>query len=183
MRERIWKKRLFKVKKYKKREFYFRRVEVEHDFLKYIRVVRYWTRVRHKMTLAEFELLCFLYSEAIFDLATYQKLRRLGGFTSAWLEKMISRGYINIFRENKRGYPALYELSAKSKNIMRSVYRKLLLQEPINEFVSEVEMIKKQNSRYSERQYTRAIQRLNYEVKEQRRRPSQELFDKLSRLS
>jgi hypothetical protein len=65
----------------------------------------------------------------------------------------------------------MYELSASAKGIMRSVYKKLLGQEPINEFVTDIQLAEKKDSRYIDRQYTRVIKRMKRSIKEQQQRP------------
>lgn len=166
-RQRVYKERKFKVRTYNRRGFSYSRAEPEHDFLKYLRIARYWVKHKHKLSYAEFELLCFLYSENIFTEQKYEHYSQTMSFSSNKIWKMIELGWIRIFRQKQRGYEPLYELSAKGKGVMRSVYKKLLGQEPIESFVSEINMVRKSNSRYSERQYTRVARSMNADFKEQ----------------
>lgn len=168
---RVYRERKIKVRTYSQRAFSYKRAEVEHNFLKYLRIVRAWARFKHNIGYAEFEMLCFLYSENIFTEEKFMKYRQTMGFDKKMLWKMVNNGRINVFRKHQRGYAALYELSASSKGIIRSIYRKLLLEEPINEFVSDIEMVKKNDSRFTERQYTRVIKSMKEDVKAQQQHP------------
>lgn len=170
-KKRDYKFRKIKTREYGNRAFSFRRAEVDHNFLKYLRVVRAWARFKHNWTYADFEMISFLYSEHIFDEKKVYQYSQIFGFGKFRVDTMLEKGLINVFRKGQRGYSPMYELSASSKGIMRSIYKKLLGEEPINEFVSDIEMIKKNDSRFTERQYTRVIKRIKEEVKEQRLRP------------
>ena len=169
---RVYKERKIKVRTYNQRAFSYRRVEVEHNFLKYLRIVRAWARFKHNIGYAEFEMLCFLHSENIFTEEKFMKYRQTMGFDKKMLWKMVNNGRISVFRKQQRGYAALYELSASSKGIIRSIYRKLLLEEPINEFVTDIELAKKNNSRYIDRQYSRVIKVMKEDVKSQQPHPA-----------
>jgi hypothetical protein len=168
---REYKPRNIKIRQYSKRPFSYKRAEVEHDFLKYIKVVRAWVRIKHKWSYSDFELISFLYSEHIFDECTLMQYGRLFGFNQNRVPQMIERGLINVFRKGGRGFSPMYELSASAKGIMRSVYKKLLGQEPINEFVTDIQLAEKKDSRYIDRQYTRVIKRMKSSIKEQQQRP------------
>lgn len=168
---RVYRERKIKVRTYNQRAFSYRRAEVEHNFLKYLRVVRAWARFKHNIGYVEFEMLCFLYSENIFTEEKFMTYRQTMGFDKKMLWRMVNNGRISVFRKHQRGYATLYELSASSKGIIRSIYRKLLLEEPINEFVSDIEMAKKNNSRFIDRQYTRVIKTMKKDFKEQQLRP------------
>ncbi len=168
---RVYRERKIKVRTYNQRAFSYRRAEVEHNFLKYIRVVRAWARLKHGINYAEFEMLCFLYSENIFTEAQLMEYRQIFGFGQNMLWKMLENGRISVFRKHQRGYAALYELSASSKAIMRSIYRKLLGEEPLNEFITDIQLYKKKDSTYTERQYSRVIKSMKKDFKARQQRP------------
>ena len=67
MKPRAIKSKAIKVRVYKKKPIVAVRTEVNHDFLKYIKVVRAWVRHKHGLSIEDFEMLCYLYSEQIFD--------------------------------------------------------------------------------------------------------------------
>ncbi len=169
---RVYKDRKIKVRTYNQRAFSFKRAEVEHNFLKYIRVVRAWARLKHGITYGEFEMMCFLYSENIFTEDKFMEYRQIFGFDKQMMWKMVNNGQISIFRKYQRGYAALYELSASSKAIMRSIYRKLLGEEPLNEFITDIQLYKKKDSTYTERQYSRVIKSMKKDFKAQQQRPA-----------
>lgn len=169
---RVYRERKFKVQNYNQRSFSYRRAEVEYNFLKYLRVVRAWARVKHGMGYAEFEMLCFLYSENIFTEEKFMKYRQTMGFDKKMMWRMVNNGRIGVFRKSQRGYATLYELTAASKAIMRSIYRKLLGEEPINEFVTDAQLARKDNSRYIDRQFSRVIKVMKEDFKPQPRRPA-----------
>jgi hypothetical protein len=164
---RVYKERKIKIRTYNQRAFSYRRAEVEHNFLKYLRVVRAWARLKHGIGYAEFEMLCFLHSENIFTEANFIEYRQIFSFDKKMLPKMIEKGRITIFRKKQRGYAELYELSSSSKGIIRSIYKKLLGIEPLNEFVTDMQLHKKKDSTYTERQYSRVIKSMKKDFKEQ----------------
>ena len=171
MRPRVCKPRVVKIREYKTKPIIALRKSGEFDFLKYIKVVRAWARFKHDMSIEDFEMLCFLYSENIFTIKKFDEYNQVFGFSQDRRRDMASRGFISTFRAARPGQQALYEVSMKGKAIMRSIYKKLLGEEPITELVTPDQLRVRNNSAFAHRQYTRVIRRMNNDFKARPQRP------------
>lgn len=147
------------------------RLEPKQNFLKYIRVIRVWAKQMHGLHLFDLEILAFLYSEGIFDLNKFDSYAVTFGFMRKSLPDLMARGWITYFRkpDPKHKKKAQYELSAKAKMVLANVYRKLNMEEPIRDFISEY-AYKKKKAPYTHRMLQRGIKIVNNDIKEQQRR-------------
>ena len=50
---------------------------IEYDYLKYWRVIRYFIKSKYGLTTADLEMLIFLYSESYFDKNKFQEFNEL----------------------------------------------------------------------------------------------------------
>ena len=67
--------------KYKtRRRKNYDRTEPPRDYMKYWRVVKYWTRNKYDITLGELDMMLFLYSEGIFNKDQFDEFNRLVGW-------------------------------------------------------------------------------------------------------
>jgi hypothetical protein len=124
MKPRKIKPRAVKVREYKVKPIVVRREAVDKDFLKYIKVVRAWARYKHGLSLEDFEMLCYLYSEHVFDANQFDQYCQIFGFTKNRRLDLMEKGLIVHFRKPEPGKRAIYELSHQAKAIMRQVYAK-----------------------------------------------------------
>lgn len=169
-----YKERKLLVRSYKERPLSIVRDDVQHDFLKYIKVIKAWAKYKHSISAEDFDMICFLYSENIFSYPKFTEYSIIFGFHKRKLQHLMDKKYVIYFRKGNRGFYDLYELSSHIKHIMSGIYRKLLGVEPISALVSETQLIKKNNSRFAPRQYTRVIKIINKEFKERQLNPSRE---------
>lgn len=160
MKPRNIKPRAIKVKEYKVKPIVVRREAVDKDYLKYIKVVRAWARYKHGLSLEDFELLCYLYSEHVFDANQFDQYCQIFNFTQNRRKDLMQKGLIVHFRKPEVGKRAIFELSYQAKTIMRQVYEMLQGERPI----PKLSDIKPKNNRphhFAKRQYDRVIDRLN----------------------
>jgi hypothetical protein len=160
MKPRNIKPRAIKVREYKVKPIVVRREAVDKDFLKYIKVVRAWARYKHGLSLEDFELLCYLYSEHVFDGDQFDKYCQIFGFTKDRRKDLMDKKLIVHFRKPEPGKRAIYELSFQAKTIMRQVYEMLQGERPIPK-LSDIKPVNNKPHHFAKRQYDRVIDRLN----------------------
>ena len=142
------------------------------DYLKYFRIVRYWVKRMHDLSLPDLEMLLFLYSERLFKRSDFNDYEEIFSWDVKRFERLRQDGWISMWRKAKGSQPALYEVSYKGKRVIVSLYKKLAGEETISE-TSQNNPIFKKNSPYTDKVYRRAIKRMN-KATEQQQRPAQE---------
>jgi len=160
MKPRKIKPRAIKVREYKVKPIVVRREAVDKDFLKYIKVVRAWARHKHGLSIQDFEMLCYLYSEHVFDANQFDQYCQIFEFTKNRRLDLMEKGLIVHFRKPEPGKRAIYELSYQAKAIMRQVYEMLQGQKPIPK-LSDIKPKNNKPHHFATRQYDRVIGRLN----------------------
>lgn len=160
MKPRKIKPRTVKVREYKAKPIVVTRHAVDKDFLKYIKVVRAWARHKHGLSLEDFEMLCYLYSEHVFDANQFDQYCQIFAFTENRRRDLMEKGLIVHFRKPEPGKRAIYELSHQAKAIMRQVYEMLQGQKPIPK-LSDIKPKNNKPHHFAVRQYDRVIGRLN----------------------
>lgn len=160
MKPRSFKPRPVKVREYKPKAIVVGRQAIDKDFLKYIKVVRAWARHKHNIGLEDFEMLCYLYSEHVFDANQFDQYCQIFGFTQNRRQDLMDKGLIVYFRKPEPGKRAIYELSYQAKIIMRQVYEMLQGEKPIPK-LSDIKPKNNKPHHFATRQYDRVIGRLN----------------------
>jgi hypothetical protein len=160
MKPRKIQPRTIKVREYKSKPIVVNRFEVKRDYLKYIKVVRAWARYKHGLSMEDFELLCYLYSEHVFDSNQFDQYCQIFGFTQDRRRDLMDSGLLVHFRKPEPGRRAIFELSHKAKSIMRQVYEMLQGERPIPK-LSDIKPISNKPHHFAKRQYDRVIDRLN----------------------
>jgi hypothetical protein len=142
------------------------------DYLKYFRIVRYWVKRTHDLSLPDLEMLLFLYSERLFKRSDFNEYEEIFSWDVKRFERLRQEGWISIWRKASGSQPALYEVSYKGKRLIVSIYKKLAGEETISELAHRNPIFKK-NSPYTDKVYRRAIKRMN-KATGQQQRPAQE---------
>ena len=143
---------------------------IEHDYLKYWRVVRYFIKSKYGLTTADLEMLIFLYSESYFDKNKFQEFNELISWDVSRFDRLLRDGWIEVFRKRYGNKKGLYKLSYKTNRIIKDMYKKLNGEEiPMSE--KRNPMFKK-NVRYTDKVYRNMIKSMNAFIKQQRH-PSQ----------
>jgi hypothetical protein len=138
------------------------------DYLKYFRVVRYWIKRTHGVSLADLEMLLFLYSERLFKRSDFNDYEEIFSWDTTRFEKLLRDGWISKWRKQSGAQVALYEVSYKGKRLIVSLYKKLAGEEPISESPQR-NPIFKNSSPYTDKVYRRAIKRMNKATEQQQR--------------
>jgi hypothetical protein len=145
----------------------YQRSEPRHDFLKYLRVVRYWVAKNYDLTYPELEMLLFLYSETLFSDRDIKKFQRIMNWDANRFNKLIEDDWIVLWRENTKTEKALYNVSFKGKKLMAEVYKRLNMEKEITTDPRQNKVFSK-DAGYMDRGYQKMIKEMNEAVKRAR---------------
>lgn len=136
---------------------------VKYDYLKYWRVIRKFYCFKNDLSLADLEMLLFLYTEDYFDKTKFQEFNIVMPWEPLRFERLKRQGWIEVFRKGVAGRKALYDLSYKAKHMIADIYRNMN-GEPLPAYVytNPAQWTKKS---YTTKTYSKAIQLMNEEVK------------------
>jgi len=141
------------------------------DYLKYWKVIRYYVQAKYGIRSADLDMLLFLYSEKYFGKQQFNDFDKLLSWDINRFNRLLSDGWISVFRKRQGNKKTLYELSYKGKRMISSVYKKLNGEEiPMSESVNP--MFAK-NVSFSNKVYRNMITRMNKYIREQRQHHSQ----------
>ncbi len=134
------------------------------DYLKYWRVVRYFVKVKYKLTQGELEMLLFLKSESYFSKEKFKEFDQLLSWNENRFNKLLKEGWIELFRKRRGKHKSLYALSFKSKRVLNSVYKKLNGEEiPTSK---DANPMFAKNVSYTDKVYRNFIQEMNKFIKQ-----------------
>lgn len=141
------------------RKTYDRKIPSE-DYLKYWRVVRQWAKTKHNISAADLDMMLFLYSERLFTRDCFNDFSMTMSWDANRFNRMLTDGWVIIWRN--RGYHEanLYELSFKGKRLVTSVYKKLNGRESISEN-RQHNPIFANDASYTDKRYRRIIKKMN----------------------
>ncbi len=134
--------------------------------MKFWRVIRYWVKAKYKIGTPDIDMILFLYSEDYFNKTKFKEFEELMSWDIKRFDKLLSLGYIQVWRKGYGKHTTLYELSHKGKTIARSIYRKLNGEE-IAESPNLNPLFRKDIS-YTDKLYRNSIKKLNEFIKQQR---------------
>ena len=141
------------------------------DYLKYWKVIRYYVQAKYCIRSADLDMLLFLYSEKYFGKQQFNDFDKLLSWDINRFNRLLSDGWISVFRKRQGNKKTLYELSYKGKRMISSVYKKLNGEEiPMSESANP--MFAK-NVSFSDKVYRNMITRMNKYIREQRQHHSQ----------
>ena len=137
-----------------------------HDYLKYWRVIKYFTQVKYKLKSGDLDMLLFLYSEKYFGKQKFNEFNELLPWDVKRFDKLLRDGWISVFRKRQGNKKTLYEISYKGKRMISSIYKKLNGEEiPMSESGNPMFAT---NVSYTDKVYRNMIKRMNKEIREQR---------------
>lgn len=143
---------------------------IEYDYLKYWRVVRYFIKSKYGLNTADLEMLIFLYSESYFDKDKFQEFNELIYWDVKRFDRLLKDGWIEVFRKRHGNKKGLYKLSYKTNRIIKDMYKKLNGEEiPMS---SKRNPMFKKNVKYTDKVYRNMIKKMNSFIRQQRH-PSQ----------
>ena len=141
------------------------------DYLKYWKVIRYYVQAKYGIRSADLDMLLFLYSEKYFGKQQFNDFDKLLSWDINRFNRLLSDGWISVFRKRQGNKKTLYELSYKGKRMISSVYKKLNGEEiPMSESANP--MFAK-NVSFSDKVYRNMITRMKKYIREQRQHHSQ----------
>lgn len=154
------------------------------DYLKYWRVIRKFYCTKYDLSLADLEMILFLYSEDYFSYDKFEEYDTVMPWDKKRFQDLINRGIIEVFRKKVPGRKALYDLSMKHKRMVANIYSHMN-GKPLPESVPSNRGIWTKSC-YTNKVYNKAIKEMNAELRKiqretnpspfskQRRRPSPE---------
>lgn len=135
----------------------------KYDYLKYWRVIRKFYCYKYELSLADLEMLLFLYTEDYFDKSKFEQFNVVMPWDRVRFERLKKQGWIEVFRKGVPGRKALYDLSYKAKHMIADLYRKMN-SEPIPRYVY-TNPAKWTKRTYTANTYSKLIAEMNNEVK------------------
>lgn len=147
----------------------YTRVEPKSDYLKYWRIVRIWVKNKHGLNYPDLEILLFLHSERLFTKAKFIEFNKMMSWDNVRWYRLNKEGWITKWRERSGGEAALYELSLKGRNLVKTIYKKLEGEQPIAETPSKNPMFAKSNEGYAMNRDKKIIRKMNRTRKEKKR--------------
>jgi len=142
------------------------------DYLKYFKVVRTYFRYKYDLSLAELDMMLFLFSEKRFNKRKFEEYRIVIGWHHQMLKNLIKKGYVEEFRKGGGKYETLYQMSFKGKSVIRNFYNTLEGKE-IPTSVEANPIFQERKPKAVER-YRLAIIVMNREIRELRSRRADE---------
>lgn len=140
-----------------------------YDYLKYYRVIRYYMKIKYNLSSTDLDMLLFLYSERYFSRQKFKEFDELLRWDVKRFQRLVSEGWIDVFRAHYQNVHAIYQLSIKGKRMIISIYKKLNGEEiPVSQ--SNNKMFAK-NVKYTDKVYRNMIKEMNAFTKQQRHQP------------
>lgn len=98
---------------------------VEYDFLKYIRIVFKWAQSNYpELKKADLEMLLYLYPNGAFTQTKFHIYHKtMGLYAVSKFKKLMSEGWIKLWRPRKNNEAALYVLSMKAKSLCTKMHK------------------------------------------------------------
>jgi hypothetical protein len=138
----------------------------DNDFLKYIKIARFYALRKYDVSLYDLEMLFFLYSEGIFTKKDFDRYQKIFPFSYRRMAKMLKAGHIIVWRKRGGKHPTIYTMSQKSKMMITRIYKYLLgdLKMSENEFNNPIfRRSERTKDNKKNKKYAKAIQHMNKE--------------------
>ena len=136
-----------------------------NNYLKYYRVIRYFIKKKYNLSQADLEMLYFLQDEEYFSVADFKQYNYLMSWDKNRFQNLRKNGWIEIFRKHSSNRKALYQLSYKAINVMRSVYNKLEGQ--VLPVTKEANPLFSGKINYQDHSYKKMIMEMNKLIKQE----------------
>ena len=129
------------------------------NYLKNLRVVRYFIQRKYNISFPILELLLYLYDLPLFSKKEFVEFEETMSWNKKRWDYLIKEDLIKEWRERSSDGKALYELTHKAKRICNLAYKKLNQDEPISENKYLNTIFKGEN--YMDKIYRRMIRKMN----------------------
>ena len=96
-----------------------------NDYLKYYRPLRRYYQLKYKLTLDDFEMLFFLYSEKYFTMDKFEEFENILFWNKYRLDNLVRDGWVSAFSSHQSNKKKIYELSVKGKRFCFNFYQVL----------------------------------------------------------
>jgi hypothetical protein len=136
----------------------------KNNYLKYYRVVRYFIKKKYNLSQADLEMLYFLHDEEYFSVDDFKNYNYLMSWDKNRFQRLRKEGWIEIFRKHSSRRKALYQLSYKAINVLRSVYNKLAGQ--VMPLSKEANPLFRSDISYKDNSYKQMIIEMNKFIKQ-----------------
>ena len=136
----------------------------KNNYLKYYRVVRYFVKKKYNLSQADLEMLYFLHDEEYFSVDDFKNYNYLMSWDKNRFQRLRKEGWIEIFRKHSSRRKALYQLSYKAINVLRSVYNKLAGQ--VMPVSKEANPLFRSDISYKDNSYKQMIIEMNKFIKQ-----------------
>jgi len=138
----------------------------QDDYLKYWRVIRYYTQRKYNLKTAELDMLLFLRSERYFTKQKFKEFNTLLSWDDKRFYKLMKEGWIERFSWKKKRHTTIYKVTNKSQSMMTIMYRQLNGDElPV---VADVNPLFRKNVKYTDKVYRNMIKNMNKIIRQQR---------------
>ena len=143
----------------------------QDDYLKYWRVIRYYILRKNNLKPAELETLIFLRSEKYFTKRDFDRFTEVYPWNSRRFDDLLSHGWIEVFSKpktnpRKKKFQTIYQLSQKSKRVVKDMYDKLSGDELSVDH--QTNPMFKKNVKYTDKVYRNMIVKMNEFIRQQR---------------
>lgn len=142
-----------------------------NDYLKFWRVIRYYTCAKYNLSHADLDMLLFLKSEEYFDSSKFDEYNQVLPWRKTRFHELLKEGWIEVFRKKTNRSRTIYTLSLKCKRMLSTVYKRLSGEEiPTSLF----NPLFKKNVKYSDKVYRNMIIQMNESIRQRRRQTLEE---------
>ena len=150
-----------KMRRIKKEKPVLKGPNRQYNFMKHWRTIRYYYKRKYDLSESQLEVLLYFYDEPRFSREDFYEASNIMHWDPNRFYTLRDRGLIVVWREKNEvaNRKALYELSAKAKNICNSLYKKLLGEEKIseNKYLNPI----MNGDTYMDKVYRMAIRKMN----------------------
>jgi len=131
-----------------------------HDYLKYLRVIKYWVKRKYGINNSDLDMLLFLYSEKYFTKKKIEEFEEVMKWDKRRFNRMVDGGWISVFRKTDDRIANRYEISYAGRRMVKTMYKKLNREEEIAESRSQNPLFRTDAS-YMDKVYRRQIIEMN----------------------
>lgn len=139
------------------------RTEPSNDYLKWWRVVRRYTCIKHDITSPDLDIMLYLYSEGLFTYWDFKEYANCFGWDKGRFKRLKDNGWIHCWKEKHRGDHRLYELTRHGRTVCTYMYKMLNYQMEIPESTRRNPVMRKRT--FSEKVLAISIKKFNEEVR------------------
>lgn len=138
------------------------------DYLKFYKIVYWYTRKVYTLSNGELDMILYLYSEKYFTEEYFNSYSKLFGYDMK-LRNMVNRGFIMIYAKRYTGRH-VYQLTPTATKIVHFIYR-TLNGKPISMVSKTMKALGRRDALPSERKYLEKIMKMNEWLLDKKKNP------------